>query len=621
METLRYVLLANGLLAVVVLAYYGLLRRETFFGANRAALWLGLAASVGLPLVELPDYRPEPVRVVMQQTAQRVLPKLTPSPPVPDVTITYPNQRTYRALTGTPHLPGWAWQNWLLLTYSAVVMLLLARFGVQLWSLRRLLRQSAHERYDDFVLVLSRTVASPFSFFRYVVVNPAQHTSDELEQILQHERVHVRERHSIDMVAAELLCIIGWFNPAVYLFRHLLQQTLEFQADRAVLAEGVDARAYQYNLVKVSLSANQPGLTSSFSKSFLKPRIAMINQPKSSSAIWLKYPVFMLGMLTVATLFARPKAATLAKYMPRPVAEVVAEVMQTERVEESSSAGVDLLPFKPVRLERELVAEESSVLSLTTDTIQEPATVSNSESVSPSRYLFSKGGLLYWVVTPKTSFNDLAIIKRELEAHGQSVLVHELKYDPLNAYITRVNIAVNRPSGGGVQFDDLQDNNQAITSHGGYIGIAPNSLASGVTDAPLESGSSTPTELQRVVRDDEAAVALFIKANRTGYLLHEGKQMGLNYGKTNYILSGDIRRGLEHNKKRLAIRTDSEEYIQLTETSVDKPLFINNQPATAEAIARLKLNQIAAIMTVDDPNKGEQPGATKAFFFYTKDSK
>ncbi|WP_077133075.1 M56 family metallopeptidase [Spirosoma montaniterrae] len=294
METLRYVLLANGLLAVVVVAYYVLLRRETFFAANRAALWLGLTASVGLPLLQLPDYRPEPVRAVMQQTAQRVLPKLAPAPPTPDVTITYPNQRTYRAFTNAMPQPGWSWPNWVLLAYGAVALSLMVRFVGQLWSLRRLLRQSEHEPYDDFVLVRNANVASPFSFFRYVVVNPDRHTPDELEQILRHERVHVRAWHSVDMVIAELLCIVGWFNPAVYLFRHLLHQTLEFQADRAVLAEGVDARAYQYNLVKVSLSVNQPGLTNSFSKSFLKQRIVMMNRTRSKRWLLIRYVALCL---------------------------------------------------------------------------------------------------------------------------------------------------------------------------------------------------------------------------------------------------------------------------------------------------------------------------------------
>ena len=247
METLRYVVLANGLLAVVSIAYYVLLRRETFFGTNRLALWLGLTASLVLPLVELPDWRPQPVRAVMQRTAQAIVPKVLPSPslPQPDVTITFPNGRTYPAFSPRSAGTGWSWRHGAVGLYAVVITLLLGRFGVRLRSLMRLIQQSAKERYDDFTLVRNDGVTSPFSFFGWVVLNPDYHTPDELEQILRHERVHVRAWHSVDMVGAELVSIVFWFNPVAYLFRQLVHQTLEFSADRAVLAEGIDAGAYQ----------------------------------------------------------------------------------------------------------------------------------------------------------------------------------------------------------------------------------------------------------------------------------------------------------------------------------------------------------------------------------------
>ncbi|WP_020597439.1 M56 family metallopeptidase [Spirosoma panaciterrae] len=259
METLRYVVLANGLLAVVSLAYFVLLRRETFFKANRLALWTGLAGALILPILELPDWRPQRVRTVMHKTAQIIVPKVLPnsSATEPDVTITFPNQKTYQAFQHLPRPFVWSWQLGLMLLYTLGVLILALRFGLQVLSLRKLINQSSHEPYDQFTLVTNEQVTSPFSFFNWVVLNPAQHTDNELDQILRHERVHVRERHSFDMIGAELVCIAFWFNPAAYLFRHLIHQTLEFSADRTVLAEGVDAKAYQYNLLKVSLASGQ----------------------------------------------------------------------------------------------------------------------------------------------------------------------------------------------------------------------------------------------------------------------------------------------------------------------------------------------------------------------------
>jgi hypothetical protein len=130
METLRYVVLVNGLLAVASLAYYVLLRRETFFGANRLALWLGVVSAFVLPLLELPDWRPQPVRTVMHRTAQAIVPKVLPSTVAPqsDITITYPNGKTFPAFRQQPSGDGWPWQYVLIGLYTLGVAFLSCRF-------------------------------------------------------------------------------------------------------------------------------------------------------------------------------------------------------------------------------------------------------------------------------------------------------------------------------------------------------------------------------------------------------------------------------------------------------------------------------------------------------------
>ncbi|SOD88301.1 M56 family metallopeptidase [Spirosoma fluviale] len=392
METLRYVVLVNGLLAVVSVAFYLLLRRETFFSANRLALWLGLASAVILPLIDLPDWRPQPVRSAMQRTAQVIVPKVLSEPyaPFPDVTITFPNLKTYRAFQAQQQRFVWSWQNGLILFYFLGVLLLLMRFVSQLLSLRKLIRKSIQEPYTDFTLVQGANIPSPFSFFSWVFVNPGQHTPDELDQILRHERVHVRERHSFDMIGAELVCIIFWYNPAAYLFRKLLQQTLEFSADRAVLAEGVDAKLYQYNLLKVSLAGGQSAITNHFNRSQLKSRISMLNRSKSTQLSWLKYPVLILAALTVASAFARPQLKELTKHIAKPVSDVLPRVKQSSKalvhaaiitttklsVEKNRQMEADALANVTASSEKPLSASNSIQATLKNDliksTIQEP---------------------------------------------------------------------------------------------------------------------------------------------------------------------------------------------------------------------------------------------------------
>lgn len=306
MDAFPYLFQTSTLLLILSVGYYLLLRRETFFQANRLVLWFSLLGALLLPLLELPDFRPAKLRAleatIRQQLSRAELPgdsearlaspieKLTIAPPTRQVPImNLPPGNKPQVQLDTLAVPA-SPTNWIILLVSLYYLVasgLLIRFLMQLYSLFNLLRQSEQTDYEEFTLVTSPSINSPFSFFKWVALNPAQHTPDEQEQILRHERVHVRQWHSLDTLAAEVLCIFFWFNPGAWLFRRLVHQTLEYIADRAVLQEGIDARAYQYNLVKVTLSANSPTISNHFSRSELKDRIRMINRHRSGwRAAW-----------------------------------------------------------------------------------------------------------------------------------------------------------------------------------------------------------------------------------------------------------------------------------------------------------------------------------------------
>ncbi len=137
METLRYVLLVNGLLAVVTVFYYGLLRRETFFGANRFVLWLGLAASLVLPLPQLSNWQPQPLRAMVQVASQAVVPGLLPTllAPQPGAMTPFAAEKFFFTLSPRPWV-GFdvPWQSALLSLYVIVLTRLLAQFGIRVMS-------------------------------------------------------------------------------------------------------------------------------------------------------------------------------------------------------------------------------------------------------------------------------------------------------------------------------------------------------------------------------------------------------------------------------------------------------------------------------------------------------
>jgi hypothetical protein len=141
----------------------------------------------------------------------------------------------------------------------------------------------------------------PFSFGRAIYLNPRLHTEKEYEEIILHEYVHVCQRHTVDILVAELLCIVSWFNPFSWMIRHCIRQNLEFIADRQVLASGLDRKAYQYHLLKV-VGEPRYRLANNFNFSSLKKRIVMMNKSKSAKLHLFKFLfiVPLLGVLLVA---------------------------------------------------------------------------------------------------------------------------------------------------------------------------------------------------------------------------------------------------------------------------------------------------------------------------------
>jgi hypothetical protein len=135
----------------------------------------------------------------------------------------------------------------------------------------------------------------PFSFGNAVYVNQRLHTEKEWEEIILHEFVHIRQRHTFDILVSELLCALNWFNPFAWLIRFSIRQNLEFIADRKVLENGVDRKNYQYHLLKV-IGQPRYRLANNFNFSSLKKRIAMMNKIQSARLHLIKF-LFMLPLL------------------------------------------------------------------------------------------------------------------------------------------------------------------------------------------------------------------------------------------------------------------------------------------------------------------------------------
>jgi TonB family protein len=263
------------------------------------------------------------------------------------------------------------WKELLTGLYLTMIMVLLIRVLIQLVSV-------LHVHYKSQAIVVQGVKVrklnddvTPFSFFGTIYLNPSLHSEEEIRQILTHELTHVRQWHSVDVVLAELLCVLFWLNPFVWILRREIRQNLEYLADDRVVASGVDSRHYQYHLLQLSCQLPGYQLTNKFNISPLKKRIRMMNQPRSSKTTALKYLLIApLSFSLVVLSNAEALATSLGQLLPAPVADMVTELKPTlaglpMQMEAESKDEVKQVTTKIIQISPPVQGEPSKLNELT----------------------------------------------------------------------------------------------------------------------------------------------------------------------------------------------------------------------------------------------------------------
>ena len=286
---LQYLLKFSISLAVLYIFYRAVLRPLTFYQWNRFYLLCYSLLSFIIPFINITPW--------IRQTSKPGLVNIIPSI----------NMSAFAAGNSNEDLSllqRLTVQNWLMIVFCIGGAVILVKVMLQYQSLRRI-RQSAVLLDAKAGVQLYETDAgvSPFSFGNAIYFNRRLHTEDELKRIIQHEFVHVKQKHTIDLLLGELLCVVNWFNPFAWAIRHSIRQNLEFIADNNVVSNGFDKKEYQYLLLKV-VGIPQYRIANNFNFSNLKKRIAMMNKMKSARLHLTKF-LFVLPLLAVLLLAFR----------------------------------------------------------------------------------------------------------------------------------------------------------------------------------------------------------------------------------------------------------------------------------------------------------------------------
>ena len=279
METiLIYLLKSSGLMIVFYLAYFLLLRKETFFTSNRWFLLAGLFTSVLLPFLFF-------TKIVW------VAPTSNEMVQVPIQTIL--KKETFEI-------------NWFLIiggAYAVGLLVFLIKFAIDFFSLAKVLKGKQIQHQADFKFVDIKQNTAPFSYFNYIVYNSDLYSTSELENILEHEKVHSAQNHTVDVLIARLFCIIFWYNPFMWWYKKAILQNLEFIADCEATKNIADKKAYQITLLKITTHENCVAITNHFYQSLIKKRIVMLNKNQSKKWNSWKYALVIPALIGFVFLF------------------------------------------------------------------------------------------------------------------------------------------------------------------------------------------------------------------------------------------------------------------------------------------------------------------------------
>jgi len=280
---MEYLIKTSAVIFIFYCSYKLFLQRETFFQTNRWFLLVGILFAAFIPFIVIPIYIEHLPSNIENMTSLNT--NMQNSQMADEVTFD-------------------VWQL-IYYTYGIGVIFFFGKLCIELTSLKFLFNKCEYYRYESFTLVETDEDIPPFSFFNWIVYNPEKYSKEEFNHILNHEKAHAKELHSIDVILTQLACIMLWFNPFVWLYKKEIQQNLEFIADKKAQYFSECERSYQLILLKSSLPKHKFLMTNNFYNSQIKKRIIMLHKSKSNKRNAWKYglilPVLALFLMSFNT--------------------------------------------------------------------------------------------------------------------------------------------------------------------------------------------------------------------------------------------------------------------------------------------------------------------------------
>jgi len=230
-----------------------------------------------------------------------------------------------------------------LVFYISVILFLLVRLLISIVRVIQIIRQAEKRKFSKIVLAIVKDLIQPFSFFNKIILSEKDFTENK-DIVVAHEHAHIKQVHAIDLVVCELFTVLHFFNPFMWLLRRDLKLVHEYQADQAVLNNGIDAKKYQLLVLEKSVGERRFAMANHFAQKPILKRIKMMKKKNLNRWTWIKLLLFiplsiMLLMAFSKTNVKLPAIENVAEQIVEPINNVQSQNAQTGFVIEIKNDG------------------------------------------------------------------------------------------------------------------------------------------------------------------------------------------------------------------------------------------------------------------------------------------
>lgn len=276
-----YLLKSSVWLTGFAAVYFLFLRNERFFVLNRIFLVAGILSAIVFPFFTW-HYT-----VIF--------------PVMPTVNVDEPQVQAIGVVK-----ESFQSKDLLLYVYLLGALYLIYRLIKQTTSVWQVIRNSDSLHFNSVKLIRSDRYPASFSFFSFVFVNPSTH-EHEINEIVNHEQEHIRQRHWIDLLLFEIICTLQWFNPMAWFYGRFIRQNHEFLADEYAIRRSSNPAIYRAALLNQMFGVPVISLANSFNYSINKKRFNMMKQITYSPFRKLKLLLVLPLIAGVFYAFAAPE--------------------------------------------------------------------------------------------------------------------------------------------------------------------------------------------------------------------------------------------------------------------------------------------------------------------------